>query len=30
MTPDAVKYQITLKNEQRLRMRTWQPDDDRQ
>ena len=28
MTPDAFKYQITLENEQRLRMRTWQPADD--
>jgi hypothetical protein len=28
MTPDAVKYQMTLENEQRLRARTWQPDDD--
>ena len=27
MTPDAVKYEIALENEQRLRMRTWQPDD---
>lgn len=25
MTPDAIKYQSTLENEQRLRMRTWQP-----
>jgi hypothetical protein len=28
MTPDAVKYEITLENEQRLRMRTWEPADD--
>jgi hypothetical protein len=28
MTPDAVKYRITLENEQRLRTHTWQPDDD--
>jgi hypothetical protein len=28
VTPDAVKYRITLENEQRLRMRTWQLDDD--
>ena len=28
MTPDAVKYQITLESEQRLRARTWQPGSD--
>lgn len=28
MTPDAVKYQMTLENEQRLRMRTWRAGDD--
>ncbi|WP_454857569.1 hypothetical protein [Promicromonospora soli] len=28
MTPDSVKYQMTLENEQRLHMRTWQPGDD--
>ncbi|MCF4122003.1 hypothetical protein L1785_13550 [Antribacter sp. KLBMP9083] len=27
MTPDAVKYQMTLENEERLRMRTWRPGD---
>lgn len=27
MTPAAIKYQIALENEQRLRMRTWQPGD---
>lgn len=28
MTSDAVKYEITLENERRLRMRTWEPADD--
>lgn len=28
MTPDAIKYQMMLESQERIRMRTWRPGDD--